>query len=162
GLGSKARVRLDLHGYKHVDRGSRPLIVARRSAPMGVPSPRPLRHRGESSVEIYLEKTVIRQIRTSIEDAIEEGEYETLREDIIEAFSDDDIEEIERRIDSGDFFDFVSVILDEWSGEDAQELFELLEQQLSDAGIELKHSLDDEEEEEEEEEEDEEEEDEEL
>lgn len=104
-------------------------------------------------MEIYLEKTVIRQIRTSIEDAIEEGEYETLREDIIEAFSDDDIEEIERRIDSGDFFDFVSVILDEWSGEDAQELFELLEQQLSDAGIELKHSIDDEEEDEEEEEE---------
>jgi hypothetical protein len=104
-------------------------------------------------VEIYLEKNAVRQIRTSIEDAIEEGEYETLREDIIEAFSDDDIEEIERRIDSGDFFDFISVILDEWSGEDAQELFELLEQQLSDAGIELKHSLDDEEEEEEEEEE---------
>jgi hypothetical protein len=114
-------------------------------------------------VEIYLEKNAIRQIRTSIDDAIEEGEYDTLREDIIEAFSDDDIEEIERRIDSGDFFDFISVILDEWSGEDAQELFELLEQQLSDAGIELKHSIDDEEEEDEdEEEEDDEDEDEEL
>jgi hypothetical protein len=106
-------------------------------------------------VEIYLEKSAIRQIRTSIEDAIEEGEHDTLREDIIEAFSDDDIEEIERRIDSGDFFDFISVILDEWSGEDAQELFELLEQQLTEAGIELKHSLDEDEEEEEEEEEEE-------
>ena len=111
-------------------------------------------------MEIYLEKTAIRQIRTSIEDAIEEGEYETLREDIIEAFSDDDIEEIERRIDSGDFFDFISVILDEWSGEDAQELFELLEQQLGDAGIELKHALDDDEEEDDDEEDDEDEEDE--
>ncbi len=102
-------------------------------------------------MEIYLEKSAIRQIRTSIEDAIEEDDYETLREDIIEAFSDDDIEEIERRIDSGDFYDFISVILDEWSGEDAQELFELLEQQLSEAGIELKLALDDDEEEEEDE-----------
>lgn len=101
-------------------------------------------------MEIYLEKAAVRQIRTSIEEAIEEGDYETLREDLIESFSDDDIEEIERRIDSGDFFDFITDILDEWSGEDASELFELIEQQLTDVGIELKFSADDDEEEEDE------------
>jgi hypothetical protein len=98
-------------------------------------------------VEIYLDKRAVRQIRLSVADAIEEGETETLREDLIEAFGDEDIEEIERRIDSGDFYDFVSEILEEWSGEDAEELFELLEAQLADADIDLKYQVAEDEEE---------------
>ncbi|MFW5924657.1 MAG: hypothetical protein ACOCV4_00745 [Myxococcota bacterium] len=90
-------------------------------------------------MEIYLDKRALRQIRTSVSDAIDEGDTETLREDIIEAFSDEDVEEIERRIDSGDFFEFISDILDEWSLEDSDELFELFEAQLSDIGIDLKY-----------------------
>lgn len=92
------------------------------------------------TVEIYLDKRAVRQIRLSVQDAIEEGETETLREDLIDAFSDEDREEIERRIDSGDFYDFVSEILDEWSGEDAEELFELLEAQLAEVDVDLKYS----------------------
>lgn len=90
-------------------------------------------------MEIYLDKRAVRQIRLSASDAIEEGDTETLREDVINAFSDDDIEEIERRIDSGDFYDFVSDILDEWAQEDADELFELLEAQLADAAVDMKY-----------------------
>ena len=82
-------------------------------------------------MEIYLDKRAVRAIRLSVQDAIEEGDTETLREDLIDAFSDEDREEIERRIDSGDFYDFVSEILDEWSVEDAEELFELLEALLA-------------------------------
>ncbi len=95
-------------------------------------------------MEIYLDKRAMRQIRLSVTDAIEEGEIDTLREDLVSVFSDDDIEEIERRIDSGDFYDFVSEILDEWSGEDLDELLELLESQLSDADVDLKYSAPDE------------------
>lgn len=90
-------------------------------------------------MEIYLDKRAVRQIRLSAGDAIEEGDTETLREDVIQTFSDDDIEEIERRIDTGDFYDFISDVIDEWSGDDTDELFELLESQLSDAGIDLKY-----------------------
>jgi hypothetical protein len=105
-------------------------------------------------MEIYLDKRAVRQIRLSVADAIEDGNTDTLREDLIQAFSDDDVEELERRIDSGDFYDFISEILDEWSGEDAAELFELLEAQLADVDIDLKYGSpdgdnDDEEEEEE-------------
>lgn len=106
-------------------------------------------------MEIYLDKRAVRQIRLSVADAIEENDTDTLREDLIEAFSDEDIEEIERRIDSGDFYDFVSEILEEWSGEDAEELFELLEAQLAEADIDLKYALPEDEEEEEEEDDDE-------
>jgi hypothetical protein len=98
-------------------------------------------------MEIFLNKRAMRQLRLSTADAIEDGEIDALREDLVSLFSDDDIEEIERRIDSGDFHDFISEILDEWSGEDLDELVELLETQLADAD-----ESDDEEEEEEEEE----------
>jgi hypothetical protein len=112
-------------------------------------------------MEIFLDKRAVKQIRISAQDAIDEGDTDTLREDILEAFSDDQIEEIERRVDSVDFNDFVSEILDEWSHDEVDELFELLEGHLGDAGIELKFTpaadddeVEDEEEEEEEEDDD--------
>jgi hypothetical protein len=109
-------------------------------------------------MEMYLPKRAVRQIRLSAHDAVEEGDSDTLREDIIEAFNDEQIEEIERRIDSGDFYEFLSDILDEWAGDEVDELFELLEAHLSDAGVEIKYSdpeFEDEEEEDEDEDEDE-------
>lgn len=103
-------------------------------------------------MDIYLDKRAVRQIRISADEAIEEGDTDTLREDIMEAFTEEQIEEIERRIDSGDFYDFLSEMLDEWSGDDVDELFELLESALVDVGIDLKYAragADEEEEEEE-------------
>ena len=91
-------------------------------------------------MEIFLNKRAMRQVRLSVADAIEDGEIDALREDLVSVFSDDDIEEIERRIDSGDFYDFVTEILEEWSGEDLDELMELLETQLADADVELKYT----------------------
>ena len=90
-------------------------------------------------MEIHLDKRAVRQIRLSAADAIEEGDTEALREDVLEAFSEEQVEEIERRIDSSDFFEFLTDILDEWSGDDVDELFELLETQLGDLGIDLKY-----------------------
>ena len=103
-------------------------------------------------MDIYLDKRAVKQIRLSADEAIEEGDTDTLREDVMEAFTEEQIEEIERRIDSGDFYDFLSEMLDEWSGEDVDELFELLESALVDVGIDLKYARATAEEEEEEEE----------
>ena len=50
-------------------------------------------------MEIFLDKRAVRQIRLSAQDAIEEGDTETLREDILEAFTEEQVEEIERRLD---------------------------------------------------------------
>src|SRR5688572_12936709 len=101
-------------------------------------------------MDIYLDKRAVRQIRISADEAIEEGDTDTLREDIMEAFTEEQIEEIERRIDSGDFYDFLSEMLDEWGGDDVDELFELLESALVDVGIDLKYARAEVEEEEEE------------
>jgi hypothetical protein len=89
-------------------------------------------------MEIFLDKRAVRQIRLSAQDAIEEGDTETLREDILEAFTEEQVEEIERRLDSGDFFEFLTDMLDEWSGDDVDELFELIDTQLGDVGIDVK------------------------
>ena len=91
-------------------------------------------------MEIFLNKRAMRQIRLSVADAIEDGEIDALREDMASVFSDDDIEEIERRIDSGDFYDFLTEILEEWSGEELDELMELVETQLADADVDLKYT----------------------
>lgn len=101
-------------------------------------------------MEIFLDSNAIRQIRLAALDAIEDGDTETLREELIEAFTDADIEEIERRVDAVDFFDFIGDILEEWGGDDVDELFEILEGQLTDADVDLKYASDDDEEEQEE------------
>ncbi len=91
-------------------------------------------------MEIFLNKRAMQRVRLSVADAIDDGAIDALREDLVSIFSDDDIEEIERRIDSGDFYDFISEILDEWSSEDLEELMELLETQLADADVDLKYT----------------------
>jgi hypothetical protein len=112
-------------------------------------------------MEIYLDRRATRQIRVAAQEAVEEGDLDSLREDILEAFGEDQVEEIERRLDSADFYDHLTDVLDEWSGDDVDELFELLETQLSEVGLDLKFEAKaEEEEDEEEEDEDEEEEDE--
>jgi hypothetical protein len=91
-------------------------------------------------MEIFLNKRAMRQVRLSVADAIADGQIDALREDLVSVFSDDNVEEIERRIDSGDFYDFITEILEEWSGENLDELMELLETQLSDADVDLKYT----------------------
>ena len=97
-------------------------------------------------MEIFLDRRSVRQIRQSAADAIEDGDTETLREDILDAFNEEQIEEIERRIDGGDFYDLLGDTLDDWDGDDVDQLFESLAAHLGEAGIDLKlreASLDD-------------------
>ena len=88
-------------------------------------------------MEIFLGKRLVRQLRLSASDAVDDGDTETLREDLIEAFGDEQVDAIEQRVDSGDIFEFISEILDQWGGEDVDELFELLETEFSEADIAL-------------------------
>jgi hypothetical protein len=89
-------------------------------------------------MELYLDKRAVKQIRVSAQEAIDEGDTESLREVIIEAFTEEQVEEIERRLDAADFFEFLTDVLDEWGGDDIEELFELLETQLGEVGIDMK------------------------
>jgi hypothetical protein len=99
-------------------------------------------------MEIHLDKRAVRQIRVSAADAIEEGDTDALRDDILEAFSEAQIEEIEQRLGASDFYELLTDLMEEWSGDDVDELFELLETHLGEHGIDLKYHAPDEEEEE--------------
>ncbi len=89
-------------------------------------------------MEITLDKKVLKLIRASAEDAIEEGDTETLREDIYEAFTEDQIEQIDRRLEGSDFMEFLTDVLEDWSQDDADELLELLESKLSELDVDLR------------------------
>ncbi len=106
-------------------------------------------------MELYLDRRASRQIRIAAQEAIEEGDLDALREEILEAFGEEQVEEIERRLDSADFYEHLTDVLDEWSGDDTDELFELLETQLSEIGLDLKFEARDVDEDEDDEEEDE-------
>ena len=90
-------------------------------------------------MEIYLDKRAVKHIRLSAADAIEEGDTEALKEDILESFPEEQVETVEQMIGGGDFVELLSEILDEWSGDDVDELFDLLETHLGDLGVDLKY-----------------------
>jgi hypothetical protein len=88
-------------------------------------------------MEIYLGRRGVRQIRDAAHEAMEEGETEALREEIVEAFASEDVQAMERHLGGEDLYDFISAMLDDWSGDDVDELFDLLESQFAEVGIEL-------------------------
>jgi|GEM_PF-1014518 hypothetical protein len=100
-------------------------------------------------MEIFFDSRDMKSLIQSIEDAIEEGDNEILKNDLIDMFSDEQIEEIERRLDTSDFQDFIDEILDEWSGEEPIELVDLLAMRLGEIGVDLRYETEEEEEEEE-------------
>jgi hypothetical protein len=88
-------------------------------------------------MEVYLGKRPVRQIRDAARDAIEDGDSEALREEILDAFAEDDVRAIERALGGEDLYEFINTMLDDWSGDDIDELFELLESQFAEVGIDL-------------------------
>lgn len=107
-------------------------------------------------MEIYFDRRTVRELRNAAIDAIEDGDYEALSEDLVKAFSDEQADEIEKRLSSGDFPDFINEILEEWGMDDVDSLFETLETRFAEIDIELRFEdvRPEEDEEEEEEEED--------
>ncbi len=89
-------------------------------------------------MEIYFDRRTVRELRNAAGDAIEDGDYDALAEDIVRAFSDEQIDDIEKRLSSGDFPEFIGEILEEWGMDDIDNLFELLETHFAEIDIELR------------------------
>ncbi len=89
-------------------------------------------------MEIYFDRRTVRGLRNAAGDAIEDGAYDALAEDIVRAFSDEQIDDIEKRLSSGDFPEFIDEILEEWGMDDIDNLFELLETHFAEIDIELR------------------------
>jgi hypothetical protein len=88
-------------------------------------------------VRIFFEKRSVRDLRQAIADVKEESDSTTLRDDLVDMFSDDQVEEIERRLDTDDFLDFLDQIIEEWSEEESDEMLDLMTERLGEIGVEL-------------------------
>ena len=87
-------------------------------------------------MELFLDIKAVQHIRLATAEAIEEGDTEALKEDILYAFPEEKLEALEPLV--GDFEKMLDVLLEEWSGDDVDELFDLLESHLGDHGIDLR------------------------
>ena len=87
--------------------------------------------------EIFVDTRRTVNIKLAIADAIDNGEYESLANDIRDCFTDDQVEEIERLIESGDLEEAIDDILAEWNGDTVDELLETMNRFFFDSGIEL-------------------------
>ncbi len=89
-------------------------------------------------MDVYLGRRPVGQIRDAAQEAIEDGDNEALREEILDAFAKDDTRMIERQLDGEDLYDFINTMLEDWNGDDIDELFELLESQFAEIGVDLR------------------------
>lgn len=87
--------------------------------------------------EIFIDTRRTVNIKLAIADAIDNGEYESLANDLRDCFTDDQVEEIERLIESGDLEEAIDDILAEWNGDTVDELLETMDRFFFDSGIEL-------------------------
>ena len=88
-------------------------------------------------MKIFFEKRSVRDLRQAIEDARQESDSTSLRDDLVDMFSDEQVEEIERRLDTDDFLDFLDQIIEEWSEEDSGVMLDLMTERLGEIGVTL-------------------------
>ncbi len=87
--------------------------------------------------EIFIDTRRTANIKQAITDSIENGEYESLASDIRDCFTDEQIEEIEELIESGDLEEAIDDVLTEWNGDTVSELLESMDRFFSASSIEL-------------------------
>jgi len=68
---------------------------------------------------------------------MEDDGSEALPEGIVEAFGEEGAQSIEKQLDGGELYDFVTTMLVDWVGDDLDELFDLLETSLAEIDVDL-------------------------
>ena len=102
-------------------------------------------------LEIIVEPRQSYSLKQAVIEAVKTGDYNSLYDDIRDCFTDDQIEEMEELLESGDIGETIDEIIAEWNGEDVDELFDSIESYFSEASIEIQFIHDDDFEDEEEE-----------
>ena len=95
-------------------------------------------------VEIVVEPRQSYSLKQAVMEAIKTGDYNSLYDDIRDCFTEEQIEEMEELLDSGDIGEAIDEIVNEWNGEDLEELFETTQSYFAEFSIELQFLHDDE------------------
>ncbi|MFO8071615.1 MAG: hypothetical protein R6V85_07040 [Polyangia bacterium] len=88
--------------------------------------------------EILIDARRTINLKQAVADAVENGEYEGLADDIRDCFEDDQISAIEGIFDTLSIDEAIDEILEEWAGDDSDELLEIIESYFADADIEVR------------------------
>ena len=88
-------------------------------------------------VEIVVEPRQSYSLKQAVMEAIKTGDYNSLYDDIRDCFTEEQIEEMEELLDSGDIGEAIDEIVNEWNGEDLEELFETTQSYFAEFSIEL-------------------------
>ena len=88
-------------------------------------------------LEIVVEPRQSFSLKQAVLEAIKSGDYNSLYDDIRDCFTDDQVEDMEEILESGDLGDAIDEIVSEWNGEDLDELFETIESYFAESSIEI-------------------------
>ncbi|MDJ0764461.1 MAG: hypothetical protein QNJ97_15905 [Myxococcota bacterium] len=94
-------------------------------------------------LQIIVEARRTFNLRQAVIAAVEGGDYDSLYDDILDCFTDDQVEQMEEFLDSGDVGEAIDEIVTEWNAEDVDELFESIESYFADSNIEIQFLQDD-------------------
>ena len=94
-------------------------------------------------LEIYVDPRRTANFKQAVIEAIEDGEYESLSDDIRDCFSDDQVEEIEGVLETGDIEETIDEIISEWNGDSLDDLLDGMYTAFADSSIELHFEDDD-------------------
>ena len=89
-------------------------------------------------LEVVVDARRAFSLRQAVTELLETGEYETLHDDLRDCFTEDQIEEIEQILESGDIDEALEEIIEDWSGDDFDELIETIETYFAEASIEVR------------------------
>jgi hypothetical protein len=86
-------------------------------------------------MKVVVERRKYDALVIAIQDAIDsDDDKSSLCENVVDCFTDEQLEEIEDSLGE-EFFDYVSEIIDDWDSDDGETLWELIVQKLNDEGI---------------------------
>ncbi|MBN2526161.1 MAG: hypothetical protein JXR76_07195 [Deltaproteobacteria bacterium] len=76
-------------------------------------------------------------LKEAISDSIDNGQYGSLADDIRDCFTEEQIEQIEEMLDSGDFDEVIDNVLSDWSGDSMEELLEEFKEVMAESNIDI-------------------------
>ena len=88
-------------------------------------------------LEIVVDPRRTYNLKQAVLMSIENGDYDSLYDDIRDCFTDEQIAQMEELLETGDIEEAIDEIVQEWNAEDADDLFESIEGFFADADIEV-------------------------
>jgi len=93
-------------------------------------------------LEVFIDTKRSFNLKQAVIEAIENGEYESLRDDIRDCFTVDQVDDIEALLESDNIDEVIEEIIEEWLGDDYEDLQEAIRSFFAESTIDVQFSDD--------------------